>query len=320
MPSKVYVEAPPDGDFRAMPARGGGYAVAQVGHVLPAEPGARPPDGQRHRPALGRRRRAPARAARRRRAHGAANRRRRRAGRRDARRRTAGPRPWSAAASTAARSRGRSSPAGGASCCGTSTPQRAAEVAAELGAGATGSRERGARRGRRRHGHARTRDPLPARKPPLRAAREPHGRRRARKGRDRGRGAPALAGRRRRVGAGEPQRRHRARRRGGPIGARGRRRARAHPPRRAPGRASAPTRSPSSTRPASPSRTSPWRRSCTSATGTKPDAPATSAGEVEISSPSRCPPAAHRAAPGARGQSSRRRVRPGAAGGGRRRQ
>ena len=28
MPSKVYVEAPPDGDFRAMPARGGGYAAS----------------------------------------------------------------------------------------------------------------------------------------------------------------------------------------------------------------------------------------------------------------------------------------------------
>ena len=27
MPSKVYVPAPPDGDFRAMPARGGGYAA-----------------------------------------------------------------------------------------------------------------------------------------------------------------------------------------------------------------------------------------------------------------------------------------------------
>jgi alanine dehydrogenase len=38
MPSKVYVEAPPDGDFRAMPARGGGYAVLKWVTSFPRNP------------------------------------------------------------------------------------------------------------------------------------------------------------------------------------------------------------------------------------------------------------------------------------------
>jgi alanine dehydrogenase len=38
MPSKVYVEAPPDGDFRAMPAVGGGYAVLKWVTSFPANP------------------------------------------------------------------------------------------------------------------------------------------------------------------------------------------------------------------------------------------------------------------------------------------
>jgi alanine dehydrogenase len=38
MPSKVYVSAPPDGDFRAMPAAGGGYAVLKWVNSFPNNP------------------------------------------------------------------------------------------------------------------------------------------------------------------------------------------------------------------------------------------------------------------------------------------
>jgi alanine dehydrogenase len=38
MPPKVYVEAPPDGDFRAMPASGGGYAVLKWVNSFPGNP------------------------------------------------------------------------------------------------------------------------------------------------------------------------------------------------------------------------------------------------------------------------------------------
>jgi alanine dehydrogenase len=38
MPSKVYVPAPPDGDFRAMPASGGGYAVLKWVTSFPQNP------------------------------------------------------------------------------------------------------------------------------------------------------------------------------------------------------------------------------------------------------------------------------------------
>lgn len=38
MPPKVYVEAPPDGDFRAMPARGGGYAALKWVTSFPRNP------------------------------------------------------------------------------------------------------------------------------------------------------------------------------------------------------------------------------------------------------------------------------------------
>jgi alanine dehydrogenase len=38
MPSKVYVPVPPDGDFRAMPARGGGYAVLKWVTSFPRNP------------------------------------------------------------------------------------------------------------------------------------------------------------------------------------------------------------------------------------------------------------------------------------------
>lgn len=39
MPSKVYVDASPDGDFRAMPASGGGYAVLKWVTSFPGNPG-----------------------------------------------------------------------------------------------------------------------------------------------------------------------------------------------------------------------------------------------------------------------------------------
>lgn len=38
MPPKLYVEAPPAGDFRAMPARGGGYAILKWVTSFPANP------------------------------------------------------------------------------------------------------------------------------------------------------------------------------------------------------------------------------------------------------------------------------------------
>ena len=38
MPPKTYVDAPPDGDFRAMPARGGGLAILKWVTSFPANP------------------------------------------------------------------------------------------------------------------------------------------------------------------------------------------------------------------------------------------------------------------------------------------
>ena len=38
---RCYVPAYPAGDFRAMPALGGGYAAAEVGDLVPGQPGAR---------------------------------------------------------------------------------------------------------------------------------------------------------------------------------------------------------------------------------------------------------------------------------------
>src|SRR5204863_4198060 len=38
MPSKVYIEAPPDGDFRAMPAAGAGHAVLKWVTSFPSNP------------------------------------------------------------------------------------------------------------------------------------------------------------------------------------------------------------------------------------------------------------------------------------------
>ena len=215
MPSKVYVPAPPDGDFRAMPARGGGYAVLKWVTSFPRNPERGLPDRRRHRPPLRRDRRPAPGRARRGRAHRAAHRRGGRARRGDAGRGRRARRRRSAAASTGARSRGRSWPAAARSSSGTRTPSRTAQVAGELGA-------------RRRPAPARRRSAAdvvatvtPGREilfgpGSLRAgpARQPHGRGRAGQGGDRRRGAGARPRRRRRVGAGEPQRRHLARRRG----------------------------------------------------------------------------------------------------------
>ena len=38
MPAKVYLPSPPYGDFRAMPALGGGLRDAEVDHLVPGQP------------------------------------------------------------------------------------------------------------------------------------------------------------------------------------------------------------------------------------------------------------------------------------------
>ena len=38
MPAKVYLDSPPNGDFRAMPARGDGLALLKVDHLVPLQP------------------------------------------------------------------------------------------------------------------------------------------------------------------------------------------------------------------------------------------------------------------------------------------
>ena len=55
MPPKVYLDSPPNGDFRAMPARGDGPGAAQVGDVVSGQPGARPAGRRPGRAALRRR-------------------------------------------------------------------------------------------------------------------------------------------------------------------------------------------------------------------------------------------------------------------------
>ena len=41
MPPKVYLDAPPNGDFRAMPAKGGGLAILKWVTSFPRQPGRR---------------------------------------------------------------------------------------------------------------------------------------------------------------------------------------------------------------------------------------------------------------------------------------
>ena len=38
MPPKAYLDASPNGDFRAMPAKGAGPRDPQVGHLVPGQP------------------------------------------------------------------------------------------------------------------------------------------------------------------------------------------------------------------------------------------------------------------------------------------
>ena len=56
MPAKVYLESPPFGDFRAMPARGGGFALLKWVTSFPGQPRAGAADGDRRDLPLERRR------------------------------------------------------------------------------------------------------------------------------------------------------------------------------------------------------------------------------------------------------------------------
>ena len=47
MPAKVYLESPPFGDFRAMPARGGGFALLKWADLVPGQPRAGAADSDR---------------------------------------------------------------------------------------------------------------------------------------------------------------------------------------------------------------------------------------------------------------------------------
>ena len=265
MPSKVYVPAPPDGDFRAMPARGGGYALLKWVTSFPRNP-------ERGLPTVG----------------GIVLLSDTADGRLLAQ--------LDAGAVTALRTgaaavlAAETLAAGDGPACGDRLRRQRARRGADvpgarprgapvgpgcgpLGRGGRGARGRhggnargGARRGRRRHRHAGPRDPLPRGEPPGRPARQPHGRRRAGQGGDRRRGARPRPGRGGRVGAGEPQRRRLPRGRGRRARPGGRDRAGPHPPRRGAGPGRTRSTSPSSTRRASRCRTWRSRRSSTSAT------------------------------------------------------
>ena len=212
MPSKVYVPVPPDGDFRAMPARGGGYSVlkwvtsfprnperglptvsgvvllsdATTGAYWPCSTPALSPRSARGRQPCSPRRRShwgacPASGGR------GVN------GRAVARALLARGRDVSALG----RRPGPDRPGRG----GARRGRRGRDARAEaLGATSSSRSPRASRSSSRPE-------------PPSWTARQPHGRGRAGQGRDRPRGAGARPGRRRRVGAGEPQRRDRARRR-----------------------------------------------------------------------------------------------------------
>ena len=54
MPAKVYLQSPPFGDFRAMPARGDGLALLKWITSFPGQPVARPADRDRRDLPLGR--------------------------------------------------------------------------------------------------------------------------------------------------------------------------------------------------------------------------------------------------------------------------
>ena len=52
MPPKIYLQSPPHGDFRAMPALGDGAGDAEVDQLVPGQPGARPADRDGRRAAV----------------------------------------------------------------------------------------------------------------------------------------------------------------------------------------------------------------------------------------------------------------------------
>ena len=216
MPPKVYVTNYPAGDFRAMPALGGGPRAAQVGHVVPGQPGARPADGDRASCSSRTRRREccepcfDAGAVTALRTGAAAVLAAETLGRADA----ATAAVIGAGVNGRACARDVPRPRAGASASGTSTPSAP-------GARRTSS----ARRSAASLEEALAADLLVTVTPghelllpdgslAPRAAREPDGRRRPRQGGDRGDRARADARVLRRLGAGESRRRARARRRG----------------------------------------------------------------------------------------------------------
>ena len=147
MPPKVYVTNYPAGDFRAMPALGGGHALLKWITSFPGNPARGLADGGGHRARLGRVDGRAAGGARRGVGDGAPHRRGGSARRGDARPRRRGDRSGrSARASTAARRRARSSRAAGRSRCGTSTCPRGG---GRSGARLLGRRRRARRRSRR---------------------------------------------------------------------------------------------------------------------------------------------------------------------------
>ena len=190
MPPKVYVTNYPAGDFRAMPALGGGHALLKWVTSFPGNPARGLPTVSGAGAALGRRDRRARGAARRRRRDGPAHRRRRRARRRDARPRPTPRRAAVIGAGVNGRAAARTFLARGRTVSiWDLDAERARAAADELGASVAASLRGGARRGHRRHRH-----PGPRRAPRrglARAgpARQPDGRRRPRQGRDRARRA-----------------------------------------------------------------------------------------------------------------------------------
>ena len=195
MPAKVYLESPPYGDFRAMPARGGDLALLKwvtsfpgnPAHGLPTVSGVVCLSDATHRRA--------ARAARRARGDRAAHRRRR--GRRDRWRSRATARARSASSAAGCTARGRraawSPPATSEGVCFDPRAEAAAALADELGAGwAVGDLRGRAGLRRRLHDHAGLGRRRRARGPAARPAPEHARRRRLRQGRGERRGGARL--------------------------------------------------------------------------------------------------------------------------------
>ncbi len=246
MQPKLYVTNYPAGDFRAMPALGGGHALLKWVTSFPGNPAKGLPTVTGlvllSNAETGAARGAPRRRRGDRAAYGRGRRHRSRdpvpVGRGvDRRHRVRRQRRRDSQDVPRARL--------GRARCGTSTqaPCRGRRRAARRARRSVARRR--ARLGHRRHRHARARHPLPGRLAPRGPARLADGRRRSRQGRGRGGGAPAGRPLLRRLGAGEPRRRARGRasRRGSsratvspssaassPATPRGRRSARGHHP------------------------------------------------------------------------------------------